>query len=133
MQVMRWCGDAEKFIKKFQDELRKKKSAIFVSSGTQVLLKHDGKTDAMENDWKKNLEEKAEKYSLAPVALGLFGGIWDYNKMGFIAKKTMGSLKGTLEEIGIQEQDPGVYDTRDWDKIRKWTRKLAQKVRGNET
>ena len=53
--------------------------------------------------------------------------------MGFIAKKTMGSLKDKLEEVGIQEQEPGVYDTRDWDEIRKWTRNLAQKVRGNET
>ena len=131
MQVMRWCGDAEKFLKKFQDELRQKKTAIFVSSGTQVIYKHEGNTDSMEQDWKKNLEEKAEKYSLTPIALGLFGGIWDYNKMGFIARKTMGPLRMKIEAAGIHEQEPGVYDTRDWDKIRKWTKDLAQKVREN--
>ena len=38
-----------------------------------------------------------------------------------------------LEEVGIEEIEPGVYDTRDWDEIRKWTKDLAQKVRENET
>ena len=129
MQMMRWCGDAEKVLKKFQDDLRQKKSAIFVSSGTQVALKHDGNTDAMDQDWKKNLENKAEKYSLTPISMGLFGGVWDYNKMGFLAKKTMSPFKMKLKEFGIQEKESGVYDTRDWDEIRKWTKDLADKVR----
>jgi hypothetical protein len=38
-----------------------------------------------------------------------------------------------LEEVGIKEIEPGVYDTRNWDEIRKWTKDLAEKVRGNET
>ena len=75
MQVMRWCGDSEKFLNKFQDELREKKTAIFVSSGTRAVLKHDGDTEAMEKEWTKNLVEKAEKFSLSPVALGMFGGV----------------------------------------------------------
>ena len=97
MQVMKWCGDAEKFLKKFQNELRQKNTAIFVSSDTQVIYKHDCDTESMEQDWKKNLEKKAEKYSLTPIALAMFGGIWDYNKMGFIARKTMGPLRGKMK------------------------------------
>ena len=129
MQMMRWCGDAEKFLKKFQDELRQKKTAIFVSSGTQVALKYDDNNDAIEKDWTKNLVEKAEKYSLTPISFGMFGGIWDYNKMGFLARKTMGPFRMKLEEIGIKEQEPMIYDTRDWDEIREWTKDLAKKVR----
>lgn len=133
MQVMRWCGDAEKFIKKFQDELRKKKIAIFVSSGTQIIYKHDGDIEVLEKEWKKNLEDKVEKYSLAPIALGMFGGIWDYNKMGFLARKAMSPLREKLEAAGIQEQEPDIYDTRNWDEIQKWTKNLAQKVKNDET
>ena len=129
MQVMRWCGESEKFLDKFQDELREVHSAIFVSSGTRAVFKHDGDTETMEKEWTKNLVEKAEKYSLAPVAMGMFGGVWDYNKMGFVWKKTMGPFKMKLEEAGFKEIEPDVYDTRDWEEIHQWTKDLAQKVR----
>jgi menaquinone-dependent protoporphyrinogen oxidase len=128
MQAARWCGEAENFLKKFQNELRQIKTAIFVSSGVQAILKHEGETDAMDKAWKKNLVEKAEKYSLNPVALGLFGGVWDYNKMGFFAKKAVGPLKAKLLEIGFEPITPGVYDTRDWEEIHIWAKELAQKV-----
>ncbi|MHA2223105.1 MAG: flavodoxin domain-containing protein, partial [Candidatus Thorarchaeota archaeon] len=74
MKLMRWCGEAEKFLKKFQDELRQKKTAIFVSSGTRVIYKHEGDTETLEKEWKKNLEDKVEKYSLTPISLATFGG-----------------------------------------------------------
>lgn len=129
MQVEKWTKEPEKFLKKFQKELAKKKVAIFVSSGVQAILKHEGNTDAMERAWRKYLVEKAAKYSLDPITMGLFGGVWDYNKMGFLARKTMGPLKLKIEEAGFKEIKPGFYDTRDWDAIRSWARELAQKVR----
>ena len=129
MQVMRWCGESEKFLSKFKDELRERHTAIFVSSGTRAVYKHDGDTETMEKEWTKNLVEKAEKYSLAPVAMGMFGGVWDYNKMGFVWKKTMGPFKMKLQEAGFEEIEPDVYDTRDWEEIHQWTKDLAQKVR----
>jgi hypothetical protein len=36
---------------------------------------------------KKYLEEKAAKYNLKPVALGLFGGVYNCNKAPWCAKK----------------------------------------------
>ena len=129
MQVMRWCSEAEKFLDTFKEQLREKHTAIFVSSGSRAILKHDGLTETMEKDWTKNLVEKAEKYSLSPAALGMFGGVWDYNKMGFMWKKTMSPFKMKLQEAGFEEIEPGVYDTRDWEEIREWARDLAQKVR----
>jgi len=59
----------------------------------------------------------------------LFGGVWDYNKMGFLARKTMGPFREKIEAAGFKEIRPGFYDTRDWDAIRSWTKELAQKVR----
>lgn len=53
MKLMRWCGEAEKFLKKFHDELQQKKTAIFVSSGTRVIYQHEGDTDTLEKEWKK--------------------------------------------------------------------------------
>ena len=129
MKLMRWCGEAEKFLKKFQDELRRKKTAIFVSSGTRVIYQHEGDTDTLEKEWKKNLVDKIKKYSLNPIALASFGGVLDYNQMGFLARKTMNLLVDKIEAAGVQEQELGIYDTRDWNEIRKWTKDLAQKVR----
>jgi menaquinone-dependent protoporphyrinogen IX oxidase len=133
LQMFRWCKESEKFLNKFQDELRGKRTAIFVSSGAIAPMEHDGQTDEINEHWQKQLVDKAEKYSIDPIALGRFGGIWDYNKMSFVFRKTMGPFRIKLEEIGIKEVEPGVYDTRNWDEIREWTKDLAQKVKENET
>jgi menaquinone-dependent protoporphyrinogen oxidase len=128
MRMFRWVGEAESFIKKFQKDLRQKKTAIFVSSGAQALHKYDGATEEMENAWTKYLVEKAKKYSLQPIMMAIFGGVWDYNKMGFPFKQTMIPFQEKLREAGIQESAPGLYDTRDWEEIKSWTSELARKA-----
>jgi menaquinone-dependent protoporphyrinogen IX oxidase len=76
------------------------------------------------------LDDKISKYGLKPVMTGLFGGILDYNKMGWMARKGMEiAFKSRLQNGGFKESEPGVYDLRDWDKIRSWARELAQKAR----
>jgi len=125
MRMFRWVGEPEKFLKKFQKDLWQKKTAIFVSSGAQAMLKHDGDQAGMADAWQKYLVEKAEKYSLEPVMMGIFGGIWDYNKMGFAFKKMMSAFRIKLREVGIEETAQDVFDTRDWDEIRNWAKELA--------
>ncbi len=129
LQMFKWCKESEKFLNKFQKDLGERKTAIFVSSGAKAILEYDGQTGEIEESWQKYLVEKAEKYSINPISLGMFGGVWDYNKMGFVFKKTMGPFKMKIEEVGIPEVEPGVYDTRDWDEIRTWAKDLAEKVR----
>jgi len=129
MRMFRWVGAAEKILKKFQKDLKQKKTAIFVSSGAQAIFKHDGDTASMEDAGQKYLVAKAEKYSLEPVLMGILGGIWDYNEMGFAYRKMMGAFKIKLREVGIAETSPDVFDTRDWEEIRSWAKELAQKVR----
>ena len=129
MQMGKWCKQSEKFLDKFQDELRNKKTAIFVSSGSRVILEADNNVEEMEIEWRKYLVEKGEKYSLNPVDYAMFGGVWDYNKMGFLFRKTLIPFKIKLEEIGIEELEPGVYDTRNWEDIRNWAKALVEKVR----
>ena len=78
---------------------------------------------------KKYLEEKAAKYHLQPVALGLFGGVYDFNRWPQWINKTIAlTTKQQLDAADIKEIQPGVYDTRDWNVIRSWTKELIQKV-----
>jgi menaquinone-dependent protoporphyrinogen oxidase len=122
----RWTKEPEQFLNRFKKELSKKKVAIFVSSGVQALYEFENNTEAMKKAWKKCLEEKAEKLSLNPIAMTVFGGIFPYNKLSWLERKTVGQLWRKFEEAGFEKKN-GVYDTRDWDAIRNWTQELARK------
>ena len=128
MQIAKWTGAAENFLKKFQEELASKKVAIFVSSGAQALIEYEKKTEEIEKARKQYLEDKAAKYNLHPISMIIFGGVWDYNKMFFLLRKTLSSTKITIEAAGFKEIKPGLYDTRDWDTIRTWAQEIATKV-----
>jgi menaquinone-dependent protoporphyrinogen oxidase len=127
MQMFKWTGDAEDFLKKFQKELTRKKLAIFISS-MKGALEREGKKEELAKAWKNNLEDKAAKYNLHPISMAMFGGIIDYNKMNFITRKAFGSLKKQYEADGFKEDPPGVYDMRDWAEIRKWAKELGRKA-----
>lgn len=129
LQMGRWTGETDDFLKKFQKELAQKKVAIFVSSAMKSVGEREGKKEEIEKLRKMHLEDKPAKYNLKPIALGLFGGVIDYNKMGLIARKALGSIKTSLEAAGFKETKPGVYDTRDWKEICDWARALVLKAR----
>jgi menaquinone-dependent protoporphyrinogen IX oxidase len=129
LQMDKWTREPEEFLKKHRDELATKKLAFFVSSASWPIAMKEGKPEEREKIFQKHLLEKAAQYSLEPIAMGLFGGVWNYNKMGWVARKAMEGVKKKLAEVGFEEKD-GVYDTRDWDEIRKWTKELIKKVRG---
>jgi hypothetical protein len=92
------------------------------------LFERQGKTEEMGKIRRQYLEDEALKYNLQPIALGLFGGVMDKNKMGFIIRRTLGPLIMQFETAGFKETSPGVIDTRDSEEIRKWTKELAQKA-----
>jgi len=129
IKMGKWVAEPEQFLQKFQKELAQKKVAIFVSSAAQAILEHEGKTAEAEKTRREYLEEKAAKHSLRPIALGLFGGVWDYNKMGFFFRRTMSAFKQVIEAAGFKETEPEVYDTRDGQAIRSWAEEIAQKAR----
>jgi menaquinone-dependent protoporphyrinogen IX oxidase len=127
IQINKWTKEPEKFLKKFQKELAKKKVALFVCCGsTKPLDDKTDKAESMENARTKYLEEKAAKYNLQPVALGLFGGVYNFNKVPWLFGKFMEAIKPQLEEAGIPQTEPGLYDTRDLNAIRSWTKEIAQ-------
>ena len=124
----RWASEAEDFLKNFRKEFEGKKMALFVST-MKPFFEREGKMDDVAKTRKIALEDKIAKYGLKPIALGFFGGVIDYNKMGFIARKGMEFFKPQLEKDGFKKVAPDIYDLRNWDEIRNWAKELSRKVR----
>ena len=127
MQMGKWTGEPENFLNQFQKEISKKKVALFVSSAAQSLIEYEKKTAEIENN-RRYLQEKVAKYNLQPISQVIFGGVWDFNKMNFLLRKTLASFKPRIEAAGYKEIQPGFYDTRDWNVIRNWAKDLAAKI-----
>jgi len=128
MKMEMWTSKAKAFLNKFSSELKKKKVALFVSSGARALMEHKGEHDEISRITKKYLGDKASKYDLNPISMTMFGGIWDYNQMGKIYRKFLDAEKENFIPAGIKETEPGVYDSRNWDEIRTWASELAQMI-----
>jgi menaquinone-dependent protoporphyrinogen IX oxidase len=128
MKMDMWTSKAKAFLNKFSGELKKKKVAIFVSSGARALMEYKGEHDEINRITKKYLENKASKYDLNPISMTMFGGIWDYNQIGKIYRKFINAEKENFIPAGIKETEPGVYDSRNWDEIRKWAKELANQI-----
>jgi menaquinone-dependent protoporphyrinogen oxidase len=128
VQMGRWTGDVEDFLKKHEAELGQKKLAIFVST-MKTVAEREGKTADVESARKWDLDDKLPKYSFKPLSVGFFGGVLNYDKMNFLFKKTLGSVRAQIEKDGFKETEPGVYELRNWDEIRLWAKDLAQKAR----
>jgi menaquinone-dependent protoporphyrinogen oxidase len=127
IQIGKWTKEPEKFLDKFHKELTKKKTALFVCCGsTEPLDEKEDKAASIENARTKYLEEKAAKYNLQPIALGLFGGVYNFNKMSWFFRKTMSGLKPKLEEAGFKEKESGLYDLRDLNAIQSWAKEVAE-------
>jgi menaquinone-dependent protoporphyrinogen oxidase len=123
----KWTGEPESFLSKFRDELAGKKVALYVNCGSASEALNPGKPEVAANARKKYLEEKAVKYGLAPVALGFFGAIYNFNTMSWIMRKGMEQERPKLA-AAYKESEPGVYDTRDLEGIRSWARELVAKM-----
>jgi len=93
------------------------------------VSEREGKKADLEKARKIDLDDKVAKYGLNPVAIGFFGGVLDFNKMNIITRRTFGFIRPQLEKDGFKETPPGVYELRDWEEIRTWTKELACKAR----
>lgn len=63
MQMGKWTGEAEDFLKRYQKELSQKKFAIFASTMKSVS-EREGKTEDLEKDRKVSLEDIVARYNL---------------------------------------------------------------------
>jgi len=132
MRMGNWTGEAEDFLKKFHEDFENKNLALFISSLVPIEEK-EGKTSQIARTEKVGIEDKILKYHLKPIMTGIFGGVIDYNKLGFMTHRAMEiGYKSLLQKHGFIETAPGIYDLHDWDLIRSWGKDLAQKARVKE-
>ncbi len=128
MAMGNWTSETEDFVKKYQLDLGKKKVALFISSLKPIEAKK-GKIDLVNRINKIGIDDKISKYNLAPIAVGVFGGIINYPKISFLLRKGMEvGYKADLKEFGFKEVEPNVFDLRDWEEIHKWAIEVAKKA-----
>jgi len=127
IQMGKWTKEPEDFLKKYQKELSSKKLALFVScGGANPLSEGEKKNKEFDDAKRKYLEDKSVEFKVNPVALGFFGGCYNFNKMSWFFKKTLSAIKPKLEGAGYKESKAGVYDLRDLNAIRDWTKEVAK-------
>lgn len=127
IQMGKWTGEAESFMKRFQRDLAVKKVALYVNCGSAAEAMNVGKPEVAANARRKYLEEKASQHGISPVALGFFGAIYNFNTMSWIMRKGMEQERPKLA-AAYKETEPGVYDTRDLEGIKTWARGLLSKT-----
>lgn len=116
-----WTKDASCYLKNHAEELREKKTALFVSCG--AVEKEDQKE--RDADYDSLLVAVARKYGLSPVSYGFFGGILDFKANYTLFEKLIVTLsKNKLKRLGIDTTKP--YDFRDWNQIETWAKTIAQ-------
>jgi len=128
LQMGKWTGEVEDFVKRFHKELTHKKVAVFISS-MKTVPEHEGKTEEVTKIRSLGLDDKIAKHGLKPFDVAVFGGVLDFNKMNIITRRVLGSVKTRIEKDGFKQTQPGVYELRDWEEIRAWAKELATKAR----
>jgi menaquinone-dependent protoporphyrinogen oxidase len=122
IKMGKWTKNSLKFLKDNKFALADKKVALFVSCGAANDEKtvDEGREKYLENVAAENLAGK-------PVALGLFGSVYDPDaKHGLLFKLTNRFIKKEMEKQGIDNNK--LHDYRDWEEIRAWARGLAEMV-----
>jgi menaquinone-dependent protoporphyrinogen oxidase len=116
----KWTKEALNFIEKNAALLRTKKTALFVS----CQMADEGK-EAQDKAKNRYLEKTAAQYGLKPVSFGFFGGFLDFSKShGLFVDVLVRVNRKSLRKNGL---DIGkVRDTRDWNVIEAWARKVAK-------
>jgi menaquinone-dependent protoporphyrinogen oxidase len=76
----RWTSKPEDFLKRFRGELTGKNVALFVCCGN-AAPSPTAMPEEVVKARKTYLDDKVTHYGLNPVALGFFGGVYDYNNM----------------------------------------------------
>jgi len=119
IKMGKWTRETLNFLKKFEADLSQKKVALFVSCG------YSREPDKVDEARENFLIKVADRYpSIKPVSLGLFGGVFSFDKYGFAERLLFQGIKKEFEKQGIDTKTP--YDFRDWETIREWTRSVIQ-------
>lgn len=113
-----WTRETISYLKRYRTILAKRKVALFVCCATVLSPSLSDKVRT------RYLKEIARKHlDQAPLALGLFGGCFDFRGgHGLMYSLTSGAFQKDLAAKGLDIFS--VCDFRDWEAIRTWARNL---------
>ncbi len=121
IRMGKWTRETLDFLERFEADLSEKKVALFVSCG------YSREPDKVDEARENFLMKVAEKYpSIKPVSLGLFGGVFSFDRYGFGERLIFRGIKKDLEKRGVDTSRP--YDFRDWEAIREWARAVTRSL-----
>jgi menaquinone-dependent protoporphyrinogen oxidase len=126
IRMGRWTKEGFNFLKKNQEELKKKHLGLFVSSGEAANPK------TYEQARKKYLEEILEKLDLmnSDVMIEAFGGVFDLSdstNYSFFEKKLVKRIANSSD--GFIVQDGKMNDFRNWQLIREWATAFSDRIK----
>ncbi len=108
--MFHWHKDALQFLLRHRKALLERPVAIFALGPV-----HEPHDEAEWQDSRSQLDKELVNYSwMKPVALEIFGGKYDPDKIGFPLSMFAGKVPPS--------------DIRNWDEIRAWARDLAAKL-----
>jgi menaquinone-dependent protoporphyrinogen oxidase len=114
-----WSPAAEEFLDRHRDALSTRRVALFACCGDVMF-----DPDHLEAHRQRYLVNVAARAGIAsPCGLGLFGGVLDFGRYGFLLKPFLNGRRQNLERRGVDLSKP--YDLRDWETIREWAGSLA--------
>ncbi|MFB0558163.1 MAG: flavodoxin domain-containing protein [Candidatus Bathyarchaeia archaeon] len=101
IKIGKWTRKALDFLERFEADLSEKKVALFVSYG------YSRKSDRVNRARDDFLMKVAEKYpSIKPVSLGLFDGVFSFDRYGFGERLIFRGIKKDLEKQGVVRGNP---------------------------
>jgi menaquinone-dependent protoporphyrinogen oxidase len=110
--IGRWHGDARQFLTRHQDALMERPVAVFALGPLKD-------TDEEVAGSREQLDQELAKEAwLAPIAVEMFGGVYDPAKLS-LAHRLMGALPAS------PLHGRPASDIRDWDAIRAWAAAVA--------
>jgi menaquinone-dependent protoporphyrinogen oxidase len=110
LYMYRWHKDARRFLSRHREALTERPVALFALGPT-----HDPHDEQEWQDSRAQLDKELAKFPwLTPVALQMFGGKFDPEKLPFPINRLAG-------------QEPA-SDIRDWTAIQTWASDLAAKL-----
>jgi menaquinone-dependent protoporphyrinogen oxidase len=118
IQMGKWTKEPLKFLKKNRETLSRKKVALFVSCMSAA------KPETCDQARRNYLDKIAAEFpDIAPISMGLFGGMIDTSKGNIMTKAIMQALAKSFVEEG--EEVPERIDFRDWNQITLWVENLS--------
>jgi menaquinone-dependent protoporphyrinogen IX oxidase len=124
VKINKWIKEARAFIERNAQWLKDSDVVLglYVCSAFAIVDRDKARKDY--------LEDVAEGYGLKPDLYEAFPGLLDFSKdskMGFVDKKMLKlAAKGIAKETGIEFDEKGRNDLRDWDEIREFAGRFAQ-------